>query len=659
MACYDFDAEELKCLNLLSVKYPTYKDACTEIINLQAIINLPKGTEHFVSDIHGEFDSFNHVLKNASGVIKNHIRHMFGSSLRETDIKSLSTLIYYPNEKLRLIKESEKDIYDWYKITLFRLVKVCKKVASKYTRSKVRKSIPKEYAYILEELIHEDGTLENKQGYYNNIIDSIIELNRADDYIIAIANVIQRLAIDRLHILGDIYDRGPAADEIMELLRYHHSLDIQWGNHDICWMGASLGSLACILNVLRISARYANLDTVQEGYGINLDRLFSFAEKYYGNDKCDLFLPESSDDKKISLNQRELLAKFHKAVCLLQFKIEAQVIKRHPEYLMDDRLVLDKINFNNKTVVIEGKEYKLIDSNFPLVNPNDCFEITQEENDLLTYIKHGFVTSAKLRRHVDLLFEKGSMYKIFNNNLMFHGCLPMTPDGQLKEVEITGKKLKGKELLDEIENLVRKSYRNIYNYEASEMGLDLMWYLWCGSNSPLFGKDKMTTFERYFIADESSHTEKKDPYFEYRNKEEYCNGLLESFGLKPDKAHIVNGHVPVKVMKGESPIKANGKLFVIDGGFAKAYQRVTGIAGYTLIYNSYGLVLVSHEPFESKKRAIEEEIDIRSSYFVLEYNRNRISVGDTDIGKGLKLDIDDLKKLLVAYEKGLIPERKI
>lgn len=650
------ESSKLKYLKLLSRSYPNINEACTEIINLQAILNLPKGTEHFVSDIHGEYEAFNHVLKNASGVIKNYIEEIFGSTLMEADKKNLATLIYYPELKLEYIKKSCQNMTDWYKINLFRLVQICKRVCSKYSRSKVRKALPKEFAYVLEELIHEDIDRRHKHEYYSEIINSIVRLGRADNFIIAISNVIQILAIDHLHVIGDIFDRGDGADKIMDVISNYHSVDVQWGNHDISWMGAASGSEACICNVIRISARYCNLNTIEEAYGINLIPLATFAMEVYKNDDCKNFsLGKHHPD--ITDKELSLIAKMHKAITILQFKLEAQVIMRNPEFQMEKRMLLDKIDFNKMTVKIEGKEYKLNDSFFPTIDPENPYKLTDEEAELMEKIKYSFINSPKLHNHIRFLFNKGSMYKVFNSNLLLHGCVPLNSNGTMKEVTICGEKFKGKALYERLERLVRQGYFSKPNTKEKQLGLDYMWYLWCGENSPLYGKEKMATFERYFIDDQSLFEEVKNPYYELRNDELMCIRILEEFGLDPMNSHIINGHVPVKVVKGESPIKANGKLLVIDGGFAKAYQKVTGIAGYTLIYNSRGLVLASHEPFSSIKEAVEEEKDIISSTTFLEQNAVRKRVGSTDIGKELKERIADLEALVKAYKTGEIKEK--
>ena len=654
-----FTKEELKYMRLLAKKYPDINSASAEIINLQAILNLPKGTEHFVSDIHGEYESFNHVLKNASGVIKNQISAIFGTEMREAEKKSLATLIYYPEQKLDQIAKEEKDLEDWYKITLYRLVTICKVLGSKYSRSKVRKSLPKEFAYIIEELLHEDRSDTNKQMYFNEIIETIIRLYQADRFIISISHLIQRLAVDQLHIIGDIYDRGPNAAKIMDIIDRYHSVDIQWGNHDISWMGAAAGCQALICNVIRIQARYANLDTIEEDYGINLIPLATFAMETYADDPCEHFMPKLSAGDIMSEKDARLISKMHKAISIIQFKEEAKIIMRNPEFKMNDRLLLGNIDFDKGTIIIEGKEYVMNDTNFPTVDIKNPYELTAEEQLAMDKIKSSFINSEKLQEHIRMIYSKGSLYKKFNSNLMFHGCMPMNEDGTLKEVNFRGEMLSGADYFDAVDRTVREGYFNKAHSDTKRECMDIIWYLWCGEDSPVFGKKKMTTFERYFIDDKEAHKEISNPFYSLRNNEEICKMILADFGMNPERSHIINGHVPVKVSKGESPIKADGRLFVIDGGFAKAYQKVTGIAGYTLIYNSHGLVLVSHEPFESMEKAVAEEKDIHSSTVALQYSQERIRVANTDIGVELRSNIADLEKLLEAYHKGIIQEADV
>ena len=651
--------EDLRYLKLLASKYPTIPDACTEIINLQAILNLPKGTEHFLTDIHGEYESFTHVLRNASGVIKRKINDIFGNSLRETEKKELATIIYYPEQKLDLALRVETDIDDWYKITLHKLIEICRIISSKYTRSKVRKALPPDFSYIIEELLHEQQNTFNKQEYYNGIIQTIIKIGRAKEFIVAISNLIQRLTIDRLHILGDIYDRGPGAHIILDTLIHYHSIDIQWGNHDILWMGAAAGCESNIANVLRISTRYANLDTVEEGYGINLLPLATFALHFYKDDPCKSFQPKVLVENNYRENDLNLMSQMHKAISIIQFKLEGEVIKRCPHYDMQNRLLLDKIDFEKGTINIGDKEYTLNDTNFPTIDPKDPYKLTQEERELIDKLKSSFLNSEKLQKHVRFLYAKGSMYLKYNSNLLYHGCIALNQDGSFKKMKLDNVTYSGKSYIDRTERLAREAYFGKAGSQSKLYALDSIWYLWCGSNSPLFGKDKMTTFERYFIKDKSTHTEIKNPYYKFRDDETICNNILSEFGLNPNDSHIINGHVPVKTKQGESPIKANGKLLVIDGGFSKAYQPETGIAGYTLIYNSYGLLLASHAPFESTQKAIDEGKDILSSTIVLEKSTNRIRVTDSDVGFEIKDQIRDLELLLTAYRKGLIKEQRV
>lgn len=570
-------------------------------------------------------------------------------------MKDLATLIYYPEEKLNLIKSKEEDLNEWYKITLYRLIEVTKAVSSKYTRSKVRKAMPKGFDYIIDELLHLQGEDENKELYYNQIIDSIIDLNRADSFIVAISDLIKRMAIDHLHIVGDIYDRGPGAPIIMDKLMDFHSLDIEWGNHDILWMGAASGNDACIANVIRICSRYDNLSTLEEGYGINIRPLSIFATEVYKNDLCEKFLPKNKDVSKYSNTDKIILAKIQKAISIIQFKIEGSLVKKHPEYKMKDRLLLDKMDLEKGTIKINGKEYELNDTNFPTIDKKSPYKLTKEESEIVERLRMSFMHSEKLNRHVNFLYAKGHMYKTFNSNLLFHGCIPMKENGEFDKIEVIGKSLKGKELLDHLENVAHKAYLGDKTEENQE-AVDFMWYLWCGPKSPLFGKEKAATFERYFIDDKETHKENKNSYYTLINKEEICNKILENFEQNIEEGHIINGHVPVKAKDGESPVKAGGKLIVIDGGFAKAYQSTTGIAGYTLTYNSHGLVLAMNEPFESKNKAILDGSDIKSQTILKENILTRKRVADTDIGEKLKEEIQDLKQLLVAYREGILKE---
>jgi fructose-1,6-bisphosphatase-3 len=616
---------------------------------------LPKGTEHFLTDIHGEHEPFVHVLKNGSGVVKRKIEEIFEDSLRDCEKKSLATLVYYPEQKLEIVLKEEENINEWYKINLYRLIKLCRYASSKYTRSKVRKLLPDDFGYIIEELMHEDFGREHKHEYYERIISTIIEIDRAKEFIIALSKLIQRLVVDRLHILGDIYDRGPRPDIIVDTLMDYHSVDIQWGNHDILWMGAAAGEKICLANALRISARYANLDIVEDIYGINLLPLATFALKTYKDDPCEAFVPKISN-QDVSSTEISLIAKMHKAISIIQFKLESETIKRRPEFNMDHRILLNNINFDEGTISLKGKIYKLKDTNFPTIDPKNPCKLNEEESILIEKLASSFVNSEKLQKHVAFLFSKGSIYLKFNSNLLFHGCIPLNEDGSFMSMTIQGKEYRGKKLLEKLDTLTREGYFYKKNTPQKSYGMDIMWYLWTGSASPLFGKDDMTTFERYFIEEKETHKENKNPYFKLRDDEKMCDMIFDEFGLNPSESHIINGHVPVELKKGESPIKANGKLLVIDGGFSRAYQKKTGTAGYTLIYNSYSLQLVSHQPFASAEDAIVEESDIFSTTVVVEHQQKRRRVRDTDIGIDIQNQIDDLKLLLLAYRKGLIKE---
>lgn len=646
---------ELKYLKTLANQYPNIAAASTEIINLQAILNLPKGTEHFLTDIHGEYEQFNHVLKNGSGAVRRKIDEVFGNTLSNRDKKSLATLIYYPQEKLDIVMQEEDNIEDWYKITLHRLVQVTKTVASKYTRSKVRKALPKDFAYIIEELITEKAEVSDKEGYYNEIIHTIIRIGRAPDFIIALSNLIQRLVVDHLHIVGDIYDRGPGPHVIMDTLMKYHSVDIQWGNHDIVWMGAACGHLPCIATVLRIAARYGSLDTLEDGYGINLIPLATFALETYKDVNCDTFAIKYNTDyntKDLSLDM-----KIHKAIAIIQFKLEGQVIKRHPEFEMDDRLLLDKIDYEKKTVLAYGQEYEMSDVEFPTVDPADPYNLTPDEEQVMARIQQAFLKCEKLQRHVKFLYSNGGLYKVHNSNLLYHGCVPVDENGNFKSANVDGKKYKGKALYDILDNYARKGYYAKNDPIEMRRAQDLIWYTWAGPNSPVFGKDKMATFERYFLKEKETHKEVKNSYYSLLDNEEILNKILVEFGLDTKKSHIINGHVPVELKKGESPIKCDGKLLIIDGGFSKAYQSKTGIAGYTLIANSHGMRLVAHEPFESTESAILHESDIFSDTTIVETSFERILVADTDIGRELKESIKQLELLLQAYRDGIIIEK--
>ena len=648
--------EELRYLQRLAELYPTIGKASTEIINLQSILNLPKGTEHFLSDLHGEYEAFSHVLRNGSGAIRKKIDEVFGHTLSNSDKRALATLIYYPKERMEYVKRQEEDMENWYKITLYRLIEVCKTTASKYTRSKVRKALPADYAYVIEELITEKAEVLDKEAYYDSIVNTIIDIGRAGNFIIALAELIQRLVVDHLHILGDIYDRGPGPHFIMDRLMTYHSLDIQWGNHDVVWMGAAAGDLACIATVLRNSLRYANLDILEDGYGINIMPLATLAIEAYGDDPCTVFdMKGGSNYNKL---EKELGMKMHKAVTIIQFKLEGQLIMRHPEFHMDDRLLLHRINFEKGTITMpEGGEYPLLDSSFPTIDPERPYELSPEEKEVMDRMSSAFRHCEKLQNHMRLLLEKGGLYKCYNGNLLFHGSVPLNEDGSLTEVEIYGEKYKGKALYDELESHVRRAFYSL-NKEEMEKSRDMLWYIWAGPNSPLFGKSKMATFERYLIAEKETHAEKKNAYYLMLENEEVMDSILLEFGLDPAEGHIINGHVPVHQSEGESPMKCNGKVLVIDGGFSKAYRKVTGIAGYTLIYNSYGLVLSAHQPFTSTEEAVANETDIVSNRVAVAYTSTRRLVGDTDTGRAVRERIAELRELLLAYRKGIIIEKK-
>ena len=630
--------KDMRYLELLAQSFPTVAAASTEIINLQAILNLPKGTEHFLADLHGAFPPFQHVLKNASGNIKRKVSELFGNEIRESDKRELCTLIYYPEQKLELVKQTETDMNDWYHITIHQLVRVCRDVSSKYTRSKVRKALPADFSYIIQELLHERTEDTDKAAYVKMIINSIIDTGRADDFIIAICNVIQRLAIDKLHILGDIYDRGPGAHLILDLLRQYENWDIQWGNHDILWMGACAGNDACICNVIRLCLRYANLTTLEEAYGINLVPLATFAMETYSDDPCEEFMPRTTGgSEELDEKNARLTAMMHKAIAVLQFKVEAQIFHKHPEWGMEDRDLL--------STTIAG---------------NDSYiTLTPEEDDLMKRLHHSFTVNEKLRKHIKLIFSHGCMYSIVNHNLLFHASCPLNADGSLKEVELyNGKKYCGKDLMHHTGMLIRSAFQGDTNPEERDYGIDYFLYLWCGPDSILFDKSKMATFERYFIADKATHKEEKGNYFKLRDNEDICDRIMDAFEVEGPNRHIINGHVPIHAADGENPIKANGKLMVIDGGFSQAYHKTTGIAGYTLVYHSRGFQLVQHEPFTSEEDAVKRGIDIKSTTQIVEMTAQRMLVADTDIGTELKKQVADLLELLYAYRHGFIKEKR-
>ncbi|MEE1028445.1 MAG: fructose-1,6-bisphosphatase [Agathobacter sp.] len=647
--------EQLHYLEQLSEMYPTIIKASSEIINLQAILNLPKGTEHFLSDIHGEYEAFSHVLKNGSGAVRKKIDDVFGSSLNDSEKAALATLIYYPLDKIELVKKEEKDMDLWYKVTLYRLIEVCKTVSSKYTRSKVRRALPEDYSYVIEELITEKPEVLNKEAYYESIVNTVVELGQAKEFIVVLCKLIQRLAVDHLHIIGDIFDRGSGAHLIMDRLCNYHSLDIQWGNHDIIWMGAAAGQLACVATVIRNSIRYGNLDTIEEGYGINMVPLATFAMRAYADDPCERFVfkvaPSGTNN-----HENEMIRKMHKAIAIIRFKLEGQLMMKYPEFGMTHRLLLNYIDYEKGTIVIEGKTYKLMDTSFPTIDPENPYELTDEELDVITRLRSSFLHCDKLQTHVKLLLKKGSMYKVYNGNLLYHGCIPMNPDGSFVNVNIYGKLYSGKALFDILEVYVRKAFFAT-DPKEQEKGADIIWYIWTAPYSPLYGREKMATFERYFLEEEEMKVEKKNVYYDLIDDSKIADKILLEFGLHGERDHIINGHVPVHRMRGESPVKAGGKVIVIDGGFSKAYRRRTGIAGYTLIYNSYGLTLTAHEPFESAEAAVKEEIDIVSKREAVEYTDRRMLVGDTDSGEKMRRKIEDLKLLISAYREGTIVEK--
>ena len=641
---------DLAYLKLMSREYPTLESASSEIVNLMAICGLPKGTEYFFSDLHGEYEAFIHLLRSSSGIIREKIKETFGHIISEEDEIQLANLIYYPDRQIAKLKQEQNYTEDWQRIALYRLVQICKEVSSKYSRSKVRKKMPPEFAYAIDELLHVDYNDDNKKVYYSEIIRSIIDTRVGDKFIIALCELIQNLTIDSLHIIGDIFDRGPRADIIMKELMQFHDVDIQWGNHDISWMGASTGNPACICNVLRIAISYNGFDVLEDGYGINIRPLSMFAAKVYSDDPCERFMPRILDQNIYDAVDPGLAAKMHKAIAVIQFKVEGQIIRRHPEYEMDSRILLTAIDYQRGTVVIEGKEYPMMDMEFPTIDPSDPLKLSEEEEELLHTLTLSFCHSALLHKHIKFLYSNGSMYKCCNSNLLYHGCIPMKEDGSFDEMAVNGKAYKGRALMDFIDKQVKKAYFLPDQDPEKEASRDFMWYLWSGAKSPVFGKDKMTIFEHYFVEDKEASRERMNPYYKLSVQEKYCDMILEEFGLTTTGSHIINGHVPVKIKDGETPIKAGGKLFIIDGGLSKAYQGKTGIAGYTLIFNSRHLALAEHKPFDPKKESTPK-------VSIVEKMRKRIMVADTDDGKELARRIEDLKELVAAYRKGALKER--
>ena len=654
------DGFDFQYLNLLAQKYASIQMASLEIANLTAQLFLPKETEHFISDIHGEHEAFRHVLKNSSGAIHRRIDELFGDELSEEDRRALATLVYYPERKLSLMLRQVADQDTYSSVLLRRMIRLCRSVASKYTRADLRSALPTQFADLINELLYEQELVPEREDYYDYLIESLVDVDQELEVIIALARLIQRLSIGHLHILGDVYDRGPGAHIIMDTLMEYHSVDFLWGNHDIVWMAAAAGSDACIANVLRVSLRYANTETLETGYGISLLPLASFAMDVYGNDPCEQFIPSSTDDMlhpdALDENELRLIARMQKAISIIQFKLEGQIIQRRPHYHMRDRLLLDKIDFDRGTVLIGGQEYELIDTLLPTIDPDKPYDLTPRERAVMDRIKFSFMQSERLQQHVRFLYAKGSMYLTYNGNLLYHGCINMNQDGSFGELVLDGQRYGGKPYVDRVERLTRQGYFAA-DPALREYGQDAMWYLWCGARSPLYGKDKMATFERYFVRDAATHKEWQNPYFELRNDPDTIRRILSEFGADVQSGRIINGHVPVKVSKGESPIKANGRLLVIDGGFAKAYQKTTGIAGYTLISNSYGLLLAEHKPFESAWKVIEDDTDMDTQTFILETNVTRILVKDTDRGTEMANQISALRALVKAYRSGWIKEQ--
>ncbi|MFR5602337.1 MAG: fructose-1,6-bisphosphatase [Lachnospiraceae bacterium] len=641
---------ELDYLKLMSREYPSIKAASSEIINLMAIQGLPKGTEYFFSDLHGEHEAFIHLLKSSSGIIREKIKETFGHIIPEEEQVELANLIYYPERMLQKLSLQGKVTDDWKRVTIYRLVQICKEVSSKYTRSKVRKKMPTEFAYIIDELLHVDYNDDNKKVYYGEIVHSIIDIDVADKFITALCELIQNLTIDNLHIIGDIFDRGPRADMIMNALMQFHDVDVQWGNHDISWMGAATGNLACICNVLRIAISYNSFDVLEDGYGINLRPLSMFAAQVYRDDPCSRFVPHILDQNIYDAVDPGLAAKMHKAIAVIQFKVEGQIIKRHPEYKMDDRLLLSAVNYETGMVTIRGKEYVMLDRNFPTIKPSDPFKLTKQEEELLHTLQLSFRHSDLLHKHIKFLYSHGGLYKCCNNNLLYHGCIPMKNDGSFESMICDGEAKSGKALMDFMDQRIQNAYFLGEGSSEKEDARDFMWYLWCGAKSPVFGKDRMTTFEHYFVEDKLVKKENLNPYYRLSQEEAYCDRILEEFGLPKEGAHIINGHVPVKIKDGEKPVKAGGKLYIIDGGLSKAYQAKTGIAGYTLIYNSRHLALAEHKPFDPSRESTPK-------VSIVEKMKNRMMVADTDLGKELSGRIDDLKELVAAYREGILKER--
>ncbi len=650
-----FDEKTVRYLQLLSRNYPTVQSVCNEIINLRAIMNLPKGTEHFISDIHGEYEGFRHILRNASGSVRSKIDMALGDYVSMADRRELAALIYYPKLKLKELRKQNVLSREWYTITLKQLVAVCRITTSKYNASKVRKMLPADFAEIITELMTTGSKDFNKEEYYEQILDAIIDTGSADRFIIAICRLIQDSVIDKLHIVGDIYDRGDSPHLVMDELEKYRYVDIQWGNHDILWMGAGIGNLCCIANAVRICLRYNNYDFLENGYGINMIPLTLLALEVYADDPCEQFLPKSDSANDREVQNRSAIAKMHKAIAVIQFKLEGQAAMEHPEYEMNDRLLLDKMDLPGGVVHISGQDYPLTDTNFPTVDPKSPYALTDQEQEVVNGLRNSFLGCEKLQRHIDFLYKKGSMYRYYNNILMFHGCIPLEQDGSCMKIKLYGRDVRARSLFDFCEELVR-SARFSKDPEQKKIGADFMWYLWCGSKSPLFGKDKMATFERYFVADKATHTENSNPYFRLACTHELADLVLKEFDITDPDAVIVNGHIPVKIKKGESPIKVPGRLVLIDGGMSKAYQSVTGIAGYTLVYNSHQMYLSEHEPFGSAEDTVRNNSDMESHVIPFKTFPERMKIADTDDGKEIAQRISDLEMLLASYRDGTIKQ---
>lgn len=637
-----------KYLDLLSQRFDSAEKLATEIINLESILELPKGTEHFVSDLHGEYESFQHVLRNGSGNVRAKINDIFGESLSEKEINDLAALVYYPEDKLKLVKNqfnAKGQLNVWYITTIERLIELIKYCSSKYTRSKLRKALPEQFVYIIEELLYKNNEYQNKKAYYETLVNQVIELEQSDDLIIGLSYTVQRLVVDHLHVVGDIYDRGPKPDKIMDTLINYHSVDIQWGNHDVLWIGAYAGSKVCLANLLRICARYDNLDIIEDAYGINLRPLLTLAEKYYSGDN-PAFKPKKRPDKEASLTQREehQITKIHQAIAMIQFKLEMPIIKRRPSFEMEERLVLEKIDFDNNEITVYGKTYPLKDTCFQTIDRQHPEVLLEEEQEVIDKLLLSFQQSEKLRRHMSFLMREGKLYLPYNGNLLIHGCIPVDENGEMESFEIDGEMHSGRELLDVFEYHVRKAFDD--KDVTDDLSTDLVWYLWTGKYSSLFGKRAMTTFERYFIEDKASHKEVKNPYYYLREDVDMIRKMLSDFGLNPDEGRIINGHTPVKEIDGEDPIKADGKMLVIDGGFSKAYQSTTGIAGYTLLYNSFGMQLVAHQEFNTKEKVLSDGTDELSVKRVVDEELTRKKIKDTNVGQELQSQIDILKILM-------------